>query len=283
MLAERLPSVLPPLDDDAALEVTALQSIAGVLAPGSGLVRRPPFQAPHHSASTAALVGGGPGLARPGALSLAHRGVLFLDEAPEMANAALQALRQPLESGRVVLGRARGTTEYPARVQLVLAANPCPCASPAGDQACQCTALQRRRYLGRITGPLLDRIDIQVTVHPLTAAQLMTAAGPAEPSRAVAERVEKARAAAAARWSAHGWRVNAEVPGPQLRRPPWRLPGADTADLRRALDRGALSARGFDRVLRLAWTIADLDGRDRPDGGDVREATQLRMGEAHAR
>jgi magnesium chelatase family protein len=281
MLAERLPSILPPLDDEAALEVTALQSIAGVLPSGGGLVRRPPFQAPHHSASMAALVGGGSGLARPGALSLAHRGVLFLDEAAEIANATLQALRQPLESGRIVLARARGTTEYPARVQMVLAANPCGCATPAGDQACHCTPLQRRRYLGRISGPLLDRIDIQITLRALSAAQLMTASAPAESSQIVAERVATARAAAAARWSADGWRLNSEVPGPQLRRPPWRLPAADTASLRQSLDRGVLSARGFDRVLRLAWTIADLDGRDRPDGAGVHEAAQLRMGEAH--
>jgi magnesium chelatase family protein len=283
MLAERLPSVLPELDDDAALEVTALQSIAGVLPDDGRLVRRPPFQAPHHSASLAALVGGGTGLARPGALSLAHRGVLFLDEAPELANATLQALRQPLESGRVVLARTRGTTVYPAQVQLVLAANPCPCASPAGDHACQCSPVQRRRYLGRISGPLLDRIDIQITLSPLSAAQLMTTSTPAEPSAVVAERVAKARAAAAARWSDGGWRINAEVPGPHLRRPPWRLRSADTAALRQGLDRGTLSARGFDRVLRLAWTIADLDGRDRPERADVDEAAALRMGEAHAR
>ena len=283
MLAERLPSILPELDDDAALEVTALQSIAGVLPPDGRLVRRPPFQAPHHSASLAALVGGGSGLARPGALSLAHRGVLFLDEAPEIASAALQALRQPLESGRVVLARARGTTEYPARVQVVMAANPCPCASPAGDHNCTCTALARRRYLGKLSGPLLDRIDIQISLRPLSAAQLMTSATPAESSAQVAERVAKARAAAAARWSFAGWRANAEVPGPALRRPPWRLPPRDTASLRAGLERGSLSARGFDRVLRLAWTVADLDGRDRPNEEDIQEAVQLRMGEAHGR
>ena len=283
MLAERLPSVLPELDDQSALEVTALQSIAGLLPTDGRLVRRPPFQAPHHSASLAALVGGGSGLARPGVLSLAHRGVLFLDEAPEIAGATLQALRQPLESGRVVLARARGTTEYPARVQLVLAANPCACASPAGDQFCTCAPSVRRRYLGRISGPLLDRIDIQIRLNPLSAAQLMTSVSPAESSGEVAERVAKARAAAGARWSGGGWRVNAEVPGPQLRRPPWRLAARDTAALRLSLDRGTLSARGFDRILRLAWTIADLDGRDRPDGADVFEAAQLRMGEAHER
>ena len=284
MLAERLPSLLPELDDDTALEVTALHSIAGVLPPDGRLVRRPPFQAPHHSASLAALVGGGSGLARPGALSLAHRGVLFLDEAPEIATATLQALRQPLENGRVVLARAQGTTEYPAQVQMVMAANPCPCASPAGDQNCTCTPLVRRRYMGRISGPLLDRVDIQIKLRPLSAAQLMTSAVTApEPSAVVAGRVAEARAAAAARWSAHGWRTNGEVPGPHLRRPPWRLPPASTAALRAGLDRGVLSARGFDRVLRLAWTIADLDGRDRPTATDVHEAAQLRMGEAHER
>jgi magnesium chelatase family protein len=283
MLAERLPSVLPELDDESALEVTALQSIAGLLPADGRLVRRPPFQAPHHSASLAALVGGGSGLARPGVLSLAHRGVLFLDEAPEIAGATLQALRQPLESGRVVLARARGTTEYPARVQMVLAANPCPCASPAGDQFCTCTPVVRRRYLGKLSGPLMDRIDIQIRLQSLSAAQLMASTAPAESSAQVARRVDQARAAAAARWSAGGWRVNAEVPGPQLRRPPWRLAAQDTVALRVSLDRGALSARGFDRILRLSWTIADLDGRDRPDGADVHEAAQLRMGEAHER
>ncbi|SDY54016.1 magnesium chelatase family protein [Micromonospora pattaloongensis] len=279
MLAERLPSILPELDDPMALEVTALHSIAGALPPGGQLVRRPPFQAPHHTATVPSLVGGGTGLARPGAVSLAHHGVLFLDEAPEFNARALDALRQPLEEGRVLLTRTRGATEYPARVQLVLAANPCPCAKPAGDTACECSPLTRRRYLGRISGPLLDRIDVQVTLTPLRAAELMAADAPAEPSAPVAARVAAARAAAAARWRAHGWRVNAGVPGPELRRPPWRLPAADTQALRRRLDSGALSARGFDRIIRMAWTIADLDGRHRPDGSDVDEAVQLRTGQ----
>jgi magnesium chelatase family protein len=283
MLAERLPTILPELDDDAALEVTALQSIAGILPPDGRLVRRPPFQAPHHSSTLAALVGGGSGLIRPGALSLAHRGVLFLDEVPEMGRATLQALRQPLESGRVVLSRARGTVEYPARAQLVVAANPCPCASPAGDHACRCGPTVRRRYLGRLSGPLLDRIDMRVNLLPVRAAQLMVDSEPAEPSATVAARVARARAAAAARWAPDGWRTNAEVPGPTLRRAPWRLPARDTAVLHGALDKGELSARGYDRCLRLAWTVADLDGRERPSEGDVCEAYQLRMGEANVR
>jgi magnesium chelatase family protein len=283
MLAERLPSILPELDDAAALEVTALQSIAGVLPPDGRLIRRPPYQAPHHSASQAALIGGGSGLARPGALSLAHRGVLFLDEAAEISGGALQALRQPLETGRVVLARARGTTEYPARVQLVIAANPCPCANPAGDQHCTCAPPVRRRYLAKLSGPLLDRIDIRITLQPLRAAQLLTETAPGTSSAEVAVRVARARQAAKKRWSASGWRVNAEVPGPDLRRAPWRLPPADTAVLHQALDRGLLSARGFDRVLRLAWSIGDLDGRDRPGRAEVDEAMQLRMGDADER
>ncbi|MFF0818967.1 YifB family Mg chelatase-like AAA ATPase [Micromonospora haikouensis] len=279
MLAERLPSILPALDDDAALEVTALHSIAGLLPAGGRLLRRPPFQAPHHTATVASLVGGGSGLARPGAVSLAHRGVLFLDEAPEFGKGALEALRQPLEHGRVQLARSRGGTEYPARTQLVLAANPCPCARPAGDAYCECTPLVRRRYLGRLSGPLLDRIDVQVTLPPLRAAELMEAGAAGESSATVAARVAAARRAAADRWAGSGWRVNAEVPGPWLRRPPWRLPGRDTRELRGRLDSGSLSARGFDRVVRMAWTIADLDGRDRPHADDVREAMQLRMGD----
>jgi magnesium chelatase family protein len=278
MLAERLPSILPPLDDEAALEVTALHSIAGLLPPGGQLLRRPPFQAPHHTATIASLVGGGTGLARPGAVSLAHRGVLFLDEAAELSRGALESLRQPLESGRIMLVRARGGTEYPARFQLVLAANPCACAKPAGDTHCECSPLARRRYLGRLSGPLLDRVDIQVGLRPLGAAELMENSQVSEASARVAERVAAARAAAGRRWRAAGWRANAEVPGPVLRRPPWALPAAATAGLRRRLDSGSLSARGFDRILRVAWSVADLDGRDRPHADDVAEATQLRTG-----
>jgi magnesium chelatase family protein len=279
MLAQRLPSVLPDLDDEAALEVTALHSIGGVLPAGAPLLRRPPLQAPHHSASVPALVGGGSGLARPGALSLAHRGVLFLDEAPELSPRALDALRQPLEEGVVSLRRTKGETSFPALIQLVLAANPCPCAQPSGDLACQCTPLARRRYLGRLSGPLLDRIDIQIRLDAVTAATLLDGHAVSEASAAVAERVAKARAAAMARWGTHGWRSNAEVPGAALRSPAWRLPLRVLAPVRQLLDRGELSARGHDRVIRLAWTIGDLAGRVRPDHGDVCEATELRRGE----
>jgi magnesium chelatase family protein len=278
MLAQRLPSVLPALDDEAALEVTAVHSIAGVLPPASPLVRRPPFQAPHHTASVAALVGGGSGLARPGAVSLSHRGVLFLDEAPLLSPAALDALRQPLEDGEIRLRRGGGETVYPARVQLVLAANPCPCARPAGDRHCECSSQVRRRYLGRLSGPLLDRVDLQVTLEPVGAAALLDELTAGEPSEVVAKRVAAAREAAAARWAALGRLCNAAVPAPALRRPPFRLARRTSSVLVHALDSGWLSARGFDRVTRVAWTIADLDGRDRPTAADLAEALQLREG-----
>ncbi|MGC9666355.1 YifB family Mg chelatase-like AAA ATPase [Planosporangium sp. 12N6] len=278
MLAQRLPTILPPLDDDAALEVTAVHSIAGTLPAGSPLIRRPPFQAPHHTATMPALVGGGSGLARPGSLSLAHRGVLFLDEAPEFNRRVLDALRQPLEDGEVRLHRSGGETRYPARVQLVLAANPCPCASPEGDRHCDCSPLVRRRYLGRLSGPLLDRIDLQVTLLPVASAALLTDHAAGEPSTVVAARVARARAAAAARWRGMGATCNADVTGAALRDPRWRLPRPATAVLAKALDQGTLSARGHDRVIKVAWSVADLDGRDRPGAGDVAEAFELRKG-----
>lgn len=251
MLAQRLPSVLPALDDQAALEVTAVWSVAGLLPQGAPLRRRPPLEAPHHTASVAALVGGGSGLARPGALSLAHRGVLFLDEAPEFSPRALEALRQPLEDGVVSLRRTYGEALFPARMQLVLAANPCPCAKPSGDTACECSPLARRRYLGRLSGPLRDRVDVQIPLDALSAAELLDDGACSEPSTLVADRVAKARAAATARWSGHGWGCNAEATGSVLRSSPWRLPTGVLSPLRRELDTGALSARGYDRVIRI--------------------------------
>jgi magnesium chelatase family protein len=280
MLAQRLPSVLPPLDDDAALEATAVHSIAGVLPSDARMIRRPPLQAPHHTSSPASLVGGGPRLARPGAVSLAHHGVLFLDESPEFSVRALESLRQPLESGDVTIRRSDGSATYPAQFQLVLAANPCPCAKPAGDVHCECTPLARRRYLGRLSGPLLDRVDIRVALTAVTSAELTRDDHAPEPSDQVLDRVTAARDAAALRWAAYGFRTNHEVSGSLLRRPPFRLPRTALSKAIESVDKGSMSARGFDRVLRLAWTIADLDGRDRPDRGDVDEAAYLRGGEA---
>jgi len=280
MLAERLPGLLPALDDAAALEVTAVHSVAGQLDRQARLVRRAPLQAPHHTASVASLVGGGSHLARPGAISLAHHGVLFLDEAPEFSPRALDALRQPLESGSVVLHRGGGAVSYPARFLLVLAANPCPCGSPARD--CSCPPQSRRRYQQRLSGPLLDRIDVRVHVDPVSHADLFGDAVGRESSRSVATRVASARAAAAERWCGTGWRVNGAVPGAALRAAPWALPHAVLQPAEAYLQRGEISARGFDRVLRLAWTLADLAGRAGPNSGDVAEALFFRTGSSGA-
>lgn len=275
MLAKRLPSLLPDLDEEAAVEVTSLHSVAGRLPLGTALIRRPPVQAPHHTASSAALVGGGSGMARPGAISLSHLGVLILDEAPEFQGRALDALRQPLEEGTITLGRSHGVVVYPARMQLVLTANPCAC-SRAGSE-CECSPIAKRRYLQRLSGPLLDRVDIQLELYPLNAADLMADASTREASEVVAKRVAVAREAAAQRWAGLGDGTNATVPAHVLRERRWRLPARDTTDLRRALDTGTISARGHDRIVRLAWTVADLVGHDRPGATEVDLAMELRM------
>jgi magnesium chelatase family protein len=275
MLAERLPWVLPPLGIEEALEVTAVHSVAGLLAADAPLLCRPPYQAPHHTASAAALVGGGSRHARPGAVSLSHRGILFLDEAPEFQSGVLDALRQPLESGEVAIARSGGVARYPARFQLVMAANPCPCAAPAGEAECRCTSTAKRRYFGRMSGPLLDRIDLQVGLEPVAPGDLLDGLDGAEPSDAVAARVAQARGVAAERLRGTGWRINADVPGPQLRTR-WRLPASITASADIRLDRGELSARGYDRILRIAWSVGDLAGHDRPTRDDVEEAVALR-------
>lgn len=280
LLAERLPSILPPLDEAAALECTALHSVAEALPrEPTTLQRHPPFCAPHHSATTPAMVGGGSNPLRPGAISRAHNGVLFLDESPEFRREVLDALRQPLECGEILLSRAQTSARFPADVQLILAANPCPCAA-ASRQACSCPSASRRRYLGRLSGPLLDRVDIRVEVAPLPMSALHGAAKPPESSSQVAARVATARAAAKARWSAGGevWQHNSQATGPRLRAAPWRLPPSATAPADRLVDTQQLTGRGYDRVLRLAWSLADLAGRDRPDADDVGEAAGLRIG-----
>lgn len=277
MLAQRLPGLLPELDRSVALEVTAVHSIAGRLGENTALIRRAPFEAPHHSASRAALVGGGSGLGRPGAVSLAHGGTLFLDEVPEFAPSVLDALRQPLEDGTVTLHRSGGAVSYPARFQLVLAANPCPCGKRPTE--CTCTAQARRRYVQRLSGPLLDRIDLRLDVAPVTRAELFGLDDPGDPSAVVAASVAQARAVAAARWAELGWSLNAHVPGPVLRSARWALPHSVVGAALDSLERGWLSARGFDRVLRLTWTIADLAGHTVPTPEDLAEALYLRLGE----
>ena len=270
MLAARLPGILPNLEPEDAVLATSVHSIAGVLDPASGLLTRPPFEAPHHSASAAAIVGGGSHLARPGAISRAHAGVLFLDEAPEFPSSVLQTLRQPLESGEVVLHRAAGAARYPARFQLVMAANPCPCGEFSGaGEKCSCTPMARRRYFGRLSGPLLDRVDLHVDVRPVRRGT--DDAG--ESSAVVAARVAGARGAASERFGPHGWRTNAGAQPAWLRK---ATPRAVLSVGLRALDRGAVSARGLDRALRVSWTLADLSGRPSPGVEEFHQAMVLR-------
>jgi magnesium chelatase family protein len=273
MLASRLPGILPALDDDEAVEVSAVHSISGTFDPMAGLTRRPPFEAPHHSATAAAIIGGGSGIALPGAMSRAHRGVLFLDEAPEFNRAVLEALRQPLEDGQVRIARAYGSVTYPARFQLVLAANPCPCGQFVGQgTACTCTPMQRRGYFTKLSGPVLDRIDVRVEVP---AARLSAVDAAPESSAVVAARVAGARAAQTERLTGSGVRLNGHLGGADLRGR-WRPARAATARLERALDRGEISLRGYDRVLRIGWTICDLRGGDSPTAADLTSALLLR-------
>ncbi|EPD64548.1 YifB family Mg chelatase-like AAA ATPase [Streptomyces sp. HGB0020] len=278
MLAERLPAVLPPLRREESLEVTAVHSVAGLLPPGKPLIDVAPYCAPHHSATMQSLVGGGPGIARPGAVSLAHRGVLFLDEAPEFHSQTLDALRQPLEAGHVVIARSAGVVRFPARFLMVLAANPCPCGRfSQRDSLCDCPPSAIRRYQARLSGPLLDRVDLRVEVDPVTRAQLAEPGTRGESTATVADRVRAARERAAARLAGTPWRTNSEIPGRDLRGRWHARPGA-MDDAERNLERGVLTARGLDRVLRVAWTVADLVGHDRPDATDVALALQLRTG-----
>ncbi|NEB02987.1 YifB family Mg chelatase-like AAA ATPase [Streptomyces sp. SID13726] len=278
MLAERLPAVLPRLTREESLEVTAVHSVAGLLPPGKPLVDIAPYCAPHHSATMQALVGGGPGIARPGAVSLSHRGVLFLDETPEFNTQALDALRQPLEAGHVVIARSAGVVRFPAKFLMVLAANPCPCGRfSQNDDFCECPPSAIRRYQARLSGPLLDRVDLRVQVDRVTRDQLAGRGARGESTAVVADRVRAARERAATRFAGTPWRTNSEVPGRELRSR-WHAVSGAMDDAERNLERGVLTARGLDRVLRVAWTVADLVGHDRPDATDVALALQLRTG-----
>jgi magnesium chelatase family protein len=278
MLAERIPTILPRLDSAAALEVTSIHSVAGTLPVGIPLIVNPPFCAPHHTATRAAIVGGGSGVIRPGAASLAHHGCLFLDEAPEFGRDVLDALRQPLESGEVVIARAGVTARFPARFTLILAANPCPCASArTTGAACSCTPLAKRRYLARLSGPLLDRVDAKIEFLPVSRRELLSDRSFTESSATVAARVAAARERAAARLADTPWRLNAQVPGSELRKS-FAPAAAALRPLERAMDLGRISARGADRVIRLSWTLADLGGIDRPGIDEVGYALGLWSG-----
>ncbi|MBD3941537.1 YifB family Mg chelatase-like AAA ATPase [Microbacterium sp. NEAU-LLC] len=275
MLARRLPGILPELDDRAALASASIRSLSGARV--VELSRTPPFEAPHHSASVAALVGGGSRVVRPGAIARASEGVLFLDEAGEFPASVLDALRQPLETGTIAIHRAGAQAEYPARFQLVLATNPCPCGNygiRGGDCACPPAAI--RRYLGRLSGPLLDRMDIELTLARVSVAQRGTA--PATSTADARERVAEARARAAHRLRGTAWRVNADVPGMWLREGPVAPEPIVRRPLDAALNRGALTLRGFDRVLRVAWSLADIDGAGRLGADHIGRALYLKKG-----
>lgn len=283
MLARRLAGILPQLDIAEAIEVASIQSLAGE-AIAERLDTSAPWQAPHHTATAAAMAGGGSGVIRPGAIARAHCGVLFLDEAPEFTRSVLDVLRQPLESGEITIHRANSVATFPARFQLVLAANPCPCGQWGLAQAqCECPPMLRRRYLARISGPLRDRIDIQLWVPRVTSG---LNGGSTEP-RGAAERVTsaearalvtEARGRAAHRLAGTAWTRNAQVPGSWLRTHAPRLGDEAHELLDTALRRGALSMRGVDRVLRLAWTLTDLASHSRPSIEELRRALYLRKG-----
>lgn len=275
MLARRLPTVLPALSREEALEATMLHSVAGLLRPGQALVGARPFRAPHHSVSAAGLLGGGSGVVRPGELSLAHQGVLFLDEVNEFRRDVLEGLRQPLEDGRVVVVRAVGAVEFPARLTLVAAANPCPCGF-AGDSRRRCRCLPNRleAYRQRLSGPLLDRLDIRLRVPRLSRSELLGAAD-GEPSASIRQRVEAAREHQRHRFHGTPWRCNAEMSGADARRSS-NLTASAEAVLGRAVERYSLTGRGFDRALKVARTIADLEGADATDAHHLLEALSFR-------
>ncbi|MDO9498100.1 MAG: ATP-binding protein [Nocardioides sp.] len=285
-IAERIPTILPRLTAEEALELTAIHSLAGTLDPGDGLLTQPPYAAPHHDASKASLIGGGTGYVRPGEISRAHCGVLFLDEFPLFRSDVLEALRQPLESGDVTIARQEELVTLPARGMLVLASNPCPCGeyhAKASVNRCTCSEKVRRDYRNKITGPLSDRIDIVRHVAPLMPHESADRFATLERSEQVKARVAAARLRQAERYVERSWRLNAHAPGPLLRER-WPLEPAGQRLVDDQLFAGKLSSRGAVRVHRLAWTVADLaavrTGRDVSPGADeVHLALGLRTGE----
>lgn len=272
MLAERLPGLLPDLNDDLAVEVTSIHSAAG--REHNELIRVPPFESPHHTSTMVAMVGGGNHVVRLGAATLAHGGVLCLDEAAEFDRAVLDALRQPLESGQVTIARAGFVTTLPANFQLVLAANPCPCGQFVGTGVnCTCSSQTRRRYLSRISGPLMDRVDLRVCLQRPTLVELDPLNGEPETSQQIRSRVHNARELAQQRLADTPWKMNASVPGSYFRKH-LPLPSPTQRYLIRCAPH--LSARGFDRLTRVAWTICDLRDAGQPEIQDVELALEFR-------
>lgn len=274
MLARALPSILPDMTFDEALEVTKIHSVAGTLDGSSGIITERPFRAPHHTASAPALTGGG-SKARPGEASLAHNGVLFLDEFPECSRVALEALRQPLEDGAITVSRVLGSVNYPARFMLVAAMNPCPCGNYGSRvKECKCTPAQISRYLSRISGPLLDRIDIQIEVEEVTYSQIREDQS-AESSEEIKKRVCTAREIQSRRFEGSGCHANSHMNNAQMNKFCELSPSAEKL-LRRAFNTLNLSARAYTRVLKLARTIADLAGSGSIEEAHVAEAVQYR-------
>ena len=275
MLARRIPSILPPLTADEALETTKIHSVAGKLGPTRGLLRQRPFRTPHHTTSPVALIGGGQS-PQPGEASLAHNGILFLDELPEFGRSVLEVLRQPLEDKRISVSRAKYSVEYPANFTLVASMNPCPCGYyNHPDKECSCAPGAVHRYMNRISGPLLDRIDLHVEVTPVSIAE-MASAEPGEPSAAVRERVVLARKVQEERFrGVEGVHTNAMM-NPKMLRACCRLDAASAALLERAMERLNLSARAYDRILKVARTIADLAGAADIGAAHIAEAINYR-------
>ena len=272
MLASRMPGIMSPLNETEQLEIASIRSLCGTL-PSYGITDVPPFEAPHHTASMASLVGGGTGLAQPGAITRAHRGILFMDEAPEFSARALQTLREPLESGYVAISRSKGTTYYPARFQLIMAANPCPCGFSYGNgERCACKEKDRIKYFSRLSGPILDRIDIQVEVLPVDRID-SGSRQTGESSHTIRLRVMVARQMAQERFREYGWSCNAQATGTWLRA---NTSHKAIALVNRALASERLSLRGADRAMRLAWTLADLTGKSSPGPTEMMQGISMR-------
>lgn len=282
MLASRIPSIMCPLNEQEQLEVASIRSLCGTL-PYYGISNIPPFEAPHHTASAASLIGGGTGVAKPGIITRAHCGVLFMDEAPEFSPRVLQTLREPLESGHIAISRSKGTTLYPAKFQLVIASNPCPCGYAYGNgERCTCKERERARYFSRLSGPILDRIDIQMDVPPVERIIISnhhqdnaqnSIKNTYLNSKTMRDNVIEARKIARDRFIKQGWDCNAQASGTWLRK---YTSQQAVGLINRALEKHQLSLRGADRALRLAWTLADLSGHTSPDMTDIAQAISLR-------